>query len=356
MEIVAPQAGSSVADSVRIVVSASDDRTVESVTVRIDQRRLARRTQAPWEFAWDTSGLPDSSLHRLQAEAEDAAGNRGRSAELEVCVRRNSPPTLRLLWPPDGHWANLDRPAADWRCVAADPEEGQLAGERIVWFVDAETLATRGSLIPAPPLAEGMHEIRIEARDRWGRRARVQSQIHAFRYPSGQTPSGLLEVFTLALRARDARTALACLSEDFVLLPPLPQAAALRWMSDQHREALERLCDPERVHQVRLQLRAGSTETFQWHGRPHAMIELRNFHLEAVIACEGADSPRAGERRWEVRSPAERVFLRATERSAAGPGWELIGWWDLHRAHGHDAIGPAWADLLSAAREKRLCD
>jgi hypothetical protein len=351
-----PLAGSSVADSVTVVITAADEQGIASVTLWIDDRSAASCAAPPWEMTWNTAGLPDSSIHTLRAEARDAAGNQGWSPELRVCVRQNHPPTARILWPPDGHWANLAQPRAEWRCQADDPDEAFLEDSCIVWSVDGYALSASGRALAPPKLTEGRHEIRVRVTDRWGRCATTDHELHAFRYPAGNTPAELLERLWLAIQSRDAETAISCLGAEFTLLPPVPGAAARRWDMARHREALQQLLELTTLARLDLSVRSVPADRFDWDGRAHAKIELRNFSILPYLQCSAPSGSPVASETWRIRASAQRLFLRAADAGTGGPGWELIGWWDLHQARGGGGEGPSWTDLLAAAREQRLCE
>jgi hypothetical protein len=222
--IESPLAGSSVADTVGVVVRAQDAGGVHCVTLLADTLACGTRFAPPWRFTWVTGTLPDSSFHTLQAEAVDAEGNRALSAACRVCVRINHAPHARILRPYDEEWCDLADTSAVWRCEVSDPDEGALPAERVEWSVDGTALAARGTIIPAPILPPGTHEIRVGARDRWEREAWARARMTAFRYPSPDRPEAALELFLIALRARNAAVATSVLAAEFRAFAPRAQA------------------------------------------------------------------------------------------------------------------------------------
>jgi hypothetical protein len=75
----------SVNRTVSITVSASDDVGVTEVRFFVDGNLIGSDSSAPYSIDWDTSAEADGD-HTLTAEAEDAAGNVGQSAETVVSV------------------------------------------------------------------------------------------------------------------------------------------------------------------------------------------------------------------------------------------------------------------------------
>ena len=78
--------GSAVNRVTTLSVTASDDVGVTEVRFFADDNLIGSDTTSPYSVDWDTAGETDGD-HVLRAEAEDAAGNIGQSAELTVTVR-----------------------------------------------------------------------------------------------------------------------------------------------------------------------------------------------------------------------------------------------------------------------------
>lgn len=93
VQIARPTAGSAVGGAVRVEVSAQDDFGVQSVELLANGQRVGLRTQEPYAFQWDTSGLP-LGTRRLVARATDRCGNVGTSAEVAVQVDNRQSPYL----------------------------------------------------------------------------------------------------------------------------------------------------------------------------------------------------------------------------------------------------------------------
>jgi hypothetical protein len=349
--ILEPQPGSTVADTVAVAIDASDDTLVRRVTLLVDGRLGGTCFQAPWIVPWATGELPDSSFHELAAEAVDGAGNSAVSASCRVCVRRNAPPSIVMRWPEALRWIDLDAPARAWSCEATDPEEGELAGDRITWHLDGSTLAATGPVIEPPATSEGAHRVRACARDRWGRGARAECDVVTFRYPDRLDPAGALQAFLCALRARDADRAEATLDEGFCA--HAPDAAGI---PDRDRTgdaaAWRALLEHPSLRGLRIEGRPGPAETFEWRGGEWAKIEIASLEIEVRLACVTAATaaPRPGL--WRVAPSAARVFLR---RDPGTGRWGLAAWWDLHDATWCRGTRPSWSALLQAALLGRLC-
>lgn len=83
--IVSPQKSNLVDGVVNVEVAASDNVGIVSVSLYVDGYLHATTDIGPYDFAWDTTGLP-AGLHSLRAYAYDAAGNRDRTTVVKVFV------------------------------------------------------------------------------------------------------------------------------------------------------------------------------------------------------------------------------------------------------------------------------
>lgn len=71
--------------TVSLTVDASDNVGVTTVRFFVDGTEIGADTTAPYGIDWDTSSVADGD-HTLRADAEDAAGNVGQSADVTVTV------------------------------------------------------------------------------------------------------------------------------------------------------------------------------------------------------------------------------------------------------------------------------
>jgi hypothetical protein len=118
-----------------IVIGAEDSTGVARVALHLDAEPAAAVSGPPWEFRWNTTGLPEASVHRLWAVAVDGAGNLGVSDTVYAQVF-NAGPQVVLDEPLDGALAKETIPV-----TASFP--GPTPQIRDVEFlVDAATLGT----------------------------------------------------------------------------------------------------------------------------------------------------------------------------------------------------------------------
>ena len=346
-----PLPESTVADTVRVEIDTSDDTRVRRVSLLVDGAASGTCYGPPWVVPWATGERPDSSLHRLVAEAVDEAGNSALSAPCRVCVRHNESPVVSIRWPEEKRWIDLEAPARPWCADASDPDEGALPDERIVWFLDGQPLGQTGRAIPPPDLPEGPHTIRVRATDGWGRAAQASGTIGAFRYPERSDPGGALQSFLYALRARDPLRAAAVLDEAFGSHPPGALGTS-RWDASCEGAALQALLEHVGLRVLSVDALVGPAEVFSWRGADLAKSEIAPFEVEASLQCAAGPGPPGRGHVWHVAPSAARVFLR---RDAASGGWRIASWWDLHGATWCSGAGPSWSALKRAAQEDRLC-
>lgn len=86
--------GATVSGTVTLQATASDDTGVVEVRFFAGATPIGSDTTAPYSVQWDTTTASDGSI-TLSAEAEDAAGNVGTSAGVDVTVD-NAPPAVTL--------------------------------------------------------------------------------------------------------------------------------------------------------------------------------------------------------------------------------------------------------------------
>jgi chitodextrinase len=98
VSVTAPASGATVAGTISVTASASDNVGVVGVQFRLDGVNLgAEDTAAPWSVSWNTTSATEGQ-HALSAVARDAAGNTTTSANVGVTVDNvpsgdTSPPT-----------------------------------------------------------------------------------------------------------------------------------------------------------------------------------------------------------------------------------------------------------------------
>ncbi len=351
IELISPGPDEIVADTVRISALVTDETAVGQVTFIVDDSPLVCLRKPPWQIDWTTDELPHESSHHIQIEAIDTAGNITLSTEIYVTVLHNHPPVLKLLWPPDQLWLDLDSPQKTWRCDAFDPDESNSSNQLVSWFLDGELLDQKGQAIEPPPLSSGIHELRVTFADQWGKTCTVIHTITCFRFTGSATPTDALDSFLSALRTRNPERALTCLDPAFTLIQP---------GSGQQQISRETICDnlqalfaDSTLSVFTVQGRQTTPDEFSWQEKRYAKIELRDF------ACLGTYLP-PGEDQFEIKPgwttmfSNARVFLVLDDRGEKSGLWRLISWWDLHGSYPSAATGPPWSEIIRSAGESHL--
>jgi hypothetical protein len=98
VSITAPVSGATVAGTVTVTASASDDVGVAGVQFKVDGLSLSREdTTAPFSVSWITTAASNGS-HVLTATLRDGGGNQTTSAAVNVTVANNvAPPAISLV-------------------------------------------------------------------------------------------------------------------------------------------------------------------------------------------------------------------------------------------------------------------
>ncbi len=103
--IATPAGGSILSGLVAVDVSASDNKGVARVDLRVNGSTVASDSSAPFAFSWDSTKAANGGA-TLQAVAVDAAGNTGSSATVSVTVSNvvadTTAPAVTISNPADG--------------------------------------------------------------------------------------------------------------------------------------------------------------------------------------------------------------------------------------------------------------
>ena len=96
--ITAPAASATVAGTVSVTATATDNVGVVSIELFVDGASLGTAASSPASASWVTTAVTDGS-HALTATAKDAAGNVGTSATVNVTVKNSTtpPPAGQLI-------------------------------------------------------------------------------------------------------------------------------------------------------------------------------------------------------------------------------------------------------------------
>jgi hypothetical protein len=102
VSLTAPSEGTTLARTVTLQASASDNFGVSRVEFYMDGQLLGSDTTAPFTYPWDTQPLENGS-HTLTARAYDVKGNAATSAPVQVQLSNDKvPPAITVLSPASG--------------------------------------------------------------------------------------------------------------------------------------------------------------------------------------------------------------------------------------------------------------
>ena len=100
--LTAPGQGATVKGTVTLTATATDARGISHVDFFVDGTHVGSDTAAPYSISYDTRSLPNGA-HALTAQAQDIAGNRSTSAQVNVTFNNDfTPPTATLTAPAAG--------------------------------------------------------------------------------------------------------------------------------------------------------------------------------------------------------------------------------------------------------------
>ncbi|WP_270888966.1 galactose oxidase-like domain-containing protein [Pedococcus sp. 5OH_020] len=113
VSVTAPASGATVAGTVQVTATASDNVGVVGVQLRLDGAALGSEDiTAPYSVPWDTTAATDGA-HQLSAVARDAAGNTTTATTVSVTVSNGSAdPSLVGSWGPVQAWPEVSIHAA----------------------------------------------------------------------------------------------------------------------------------------------------------------------------------------------------------------------------------------------------
>jgi hypothetical protein len=134
--IMSPATGATVAGTITISASASDDLTVTKVEFYVDSTLLATSITAPYAASWNTTSFPNGT-HSLITKAYDPGGNVGTSASVSVTVNNTdtTPPTTSITSPATG------ATVSDTITISASASD-DVSVTSVEFYVDSTLLAT----------------------------------------------------------------------------------------------------------------------------------------------------------------------------------------------------------------------
>jgi|GEM_PF-2495626 len=165
-----PSDASEVFGFVTITVTATDEDSVVSLTILIDETEVTTLNEAPWEYEWNTTVYENGTTHTIKATALDPSENEGESEEITVTVNQPSNPPDKPTDPPSGPGAALINETLEYSGSATDPDGDSISiqfdwgdGTKSDWssyVASGETVSAEISYAAA-----GSYEVKFKAKD-----------------------------------------------------------------------------------------------------------------------------------------------------------------------------------------------
>ena len=162
--ITSPSSGSTVSGTVAVGVSATSSVGINRVELLVDGVLSGTAFNAPYSFAWNTSGF--SGSHSLVSKAYDSAGNNATSAPRTVSVASadTTRPSVQITSVASGSKSVT---------VTASASDSQSGMAKVELYVDGTLKATDTSApwtftVNVKPLSRGTHSVVAKAYDKAG--------------------------------------------------------------------------------------------------------------------------------------------------------------------------------------------
>lgn len=266
-----PAEGDTVAGTVRLVVDAKSGPEGLVLTVAgapIDTVSGSAYLPRTWRGVWRSprARAARPALLEIRRPGVDAALD-----AVSVWVVPDSIPEVRLV----------DTGRSVWRSRteehrlhggAHDFEDGVLPQDSLEWRFDGEPEAgARGGSIDLATLAEGRHEIRLEARDRRGQVGVASMSVVLFTPLEPSSPEGCVGALVQSIAAARSAEAESLLAGDFVYVPC---GASTPWDRGRFVHALRGWLDDPALSRFDLVEQLDRVSSWSFEGRTRAFAEL----------------------------------------------------------------------------------
>ena len=137
VKVISPTSTSHILDTATIQVQASDDKGVTRVEIYIDGKlpQGGRILYIPYKYDWDTSLLPDSSVHQIYAKAFDTDSNSTTSSVVTVTVYKFRPTNLTAILVGDTlvslSWQDNSSKETGFEVFEQSPDSGYFIAARL---------------------------------------------------------------------------------------------------------------------------------------------------------------------------------------------------------------------------------
>jgi hypothetical protein len=157
----------------RTTVTGSDISGIARVSYIVDGQTVAVSSEAPYEWAWDTAGVPDGD-HPVQVRVEDNVGNED-SAFFNVKTDNSAPVTTVDIGTPRYRLSANDlwnvSSKTKFNLTGTDPFSGLTTS----WYTVDGAYVEAASFVLDKSLPDGRHNITFGSRDRSGNNETAQA-------------------------------------------------------------------------------------------------------------------------------------------------------------------------------------
>ncbi len=136
--LIYPYDGAVISENINVLVEATDDDKIKSVTVYFDGKELGESISSPYLFPLNIDSLRDGINHTIQAVATDKSNNNGYSAIVTFVIAETNDivdPTVSILNPQSGQTVEGNVRIA----ALADDERGI---KEVAFFIDGDSIGT----------------------------------------------------------------------------------------------------------------------------------------------------------------------------------------------------------------------
>ncbi|MEO7454597.1 MAG: Ig-like domain-containing protein [Fimbriimonadales bacterium] len=188
VDILSPNAGATVGDTIIVLAEATDNVGVTEVRLMIDGNVVATDTTAPYQLTWDTTSWDDGE-HSLRVRAVDAANNQGDDV-ITIVVNNKAPditaPTVTITSPTNN--ASVSGNVAI-NATATD----NVAVAFVEFFVDgvwqgADTTSPYSHTWDSQTVGNGWHTLKVVAEDTSGNRSSKEVSVNVTNTVPDTTP------------------------------------------------------------------------------------------------------------------------------------------------------------------------
>ncbi len=229
LQLLHPSHGDTLAGEVRCVAEWEGSAPPLQICFLADGVPIDTLTAPPWEALWRPGVPPPGGVsHQLDAQAWTLDGARIDAAQVLVWVVPDSAPKVTFDPEPRTIWLHRDLVECI-RARAADPEDGPLPGEAIIWTGSHIADKVTGDCLPLALLPDSDQIVTASVRDSRGQEGSASLRLRPFGTLNPTEPEHCRFNLESALQALDANLLEAQLAPGFIFVPCRSEAERAGW-------------------------------------------------------------------------------------------------------------------------------